>query len=116
MFETLPLEIILLYSIFKLFIFYQQLHFKNFQGASKLFEGILGFSMGIGSIGGIVFLFYYGFNVVWWAPFALFAIGMIFQIVGNFIESLVGKFTLSIAGFIGWPICLYFLFYLTPIK
>jgi len=70
--------------------------------------------MGIGTTGGIIFLFYYGFKVIWWAPFALFAIGMVLQFVGVIFEYLVGKFTLSIVGFIAWPICLFFLFHLTP--
>lgn len=116
MLEIIPIKIILLYSFFKTFLFYQQLHFKNFRGASKLFEIILGLSVAIGTINGLIFLVYYGIKVVWWAPIILFVIGMLFQIIVNFIEVLVGRFTLSLVGFIGWPVCLYFLFTLIPIN
>ena len=56
---------------------------------------------------GLVFLVIYGFKVVWWAPFALFGLGFVFQIVSTFIEDLVGAVNLSLLGFIGWPVCAY---------
>lgn len=114
MFDALPISIIGLYCLFTTFVFYQQLHVKNFQGASQGAATLLSLSALAGMITGLVFLIWYGFNVVWWAPIVLFVIGLLFQFVANFIESLVGRFTLSLGGLIGWPICAFFMFTLAP--
>ena len=65
-------------------------------------------------ITGLVFLVYYGFKVVWWAPLALFGIGLVFQFISNTIENLIGTFALSMLGFIGWPVCAFLMFASVP--
>lgn len=105
---------IVLYCLFTMFVYYQQLHVKNFQGASQGAAMFLSLSAFAGMITGFVFLIWYGFYVAWWAPIVLFVIGVLFQFVANFIEVLVGRFTLSLGGLIGWPLCAFFMFKLAP--
>ncbi len=114
MFDVLPISIILLYCCFSTLVYYQQLHVKNFQGASQIFQLILSLFAFAGIITGFVFLIYYGIKVVWWAPIILFVIGILFQFIANFIEEAVGPFTLSFLGFAAWPLCAFFMFRLTP--
>jgi len=114
MFEALPISVILLYCLFSMFVYYQQLHARNFQGASAGFGALLSLFALVGMLTGFVFLIWYGFKVVWWAPLVLFVAGILFQFIANFIEETVGAFALSFAGFIGWPLCAFFLFRLAP--
>ena len=104
----------LFYFVFSIFIFYQQLHLKNFRGASKGFEVALGLSVFTGMITGIVYLVYYGWTVIWWAPICIIIISLISTMIGAFIEKIIGAFALSMVGFIAWPILAYFMFKYIP--
>jgi membrane-bound ClpP family serine protease len=97
-----------------MFIFYQQLHAKHFRGASQGFLSFLIFTGFIGMATGLVFLVYYGIKVVWWAPLALFGLGLAFQLISNMIENLIGAFALSILGFVVWPVCAFLMFASVP--
>jgi len=112
--HALPISIIALYSIFTTFVFYQQLYLMRFRGSSKLFEFVLSLFVWGGMITGLVFLVYYGWKVVWWAPIILLVISLLFQFIANFIERALGTLTLSLLGFAGWPACAYFMFKLVP--
>jgi hypothetical protein len=112
--DALPWAVVIPYCLYSMFIFYQQLHAKHFRGASQTFLSILVLTGFIGMITGLVFLVYYGFKVVWWAPFALFGLGLAFQFVSNMIEGLIGAFALSMIGFIGWPVCAFLMFTSIP--
>jgi hypothetical protein len=100
--------------MFSIFVFYQQLHVKNFNGASRTFPLFLNFSALLGMLVGIAFLLYYGWNVVWWAPIVILVIGVVTTIFGVFVERLVGATVISVAGFVGWPICAFFMFHFMP--
>ena len=110
----LPLSTILFYCLFTTFVFYQTLHLKYFRGASAIFRHLLLISAFSGTVVGLVYLFYYGFSVAWWAPVVVFVIGLASQLVANFVETFTGPFLLSIAGFLGWPICAYLMFTTLP--
>jgi len=112
--DALPWSVVIPYCLYSMFIFYQQLHVKNFRGGSQSFRSILGFTGFIGMIVGLVFLVYYGITIVWWAPIALFVLGLAFQLISNIIEDVIGAFALSILGFIGWPICAFLMFTAIP--
>lgn len=112
--ESLSWMSVLFYCLFGTFVYYQQLHIRDFQGASKAFALLLSLSAFSGMITGVVYLIYYGWTVVWWAPMVIFVIGILFTFIGVFIEQLLGKFTLSFLGFIGWPVCAYFMFSYVP--
>ena len=103
------------YCLFGTFVYYQQLHFKTFKGASIVFELILSVFAFVGMIVGIAFLIYYGYKVTWWAPIIIFIIGLLFMFVGVFLEKLIGLLTMSLLGFIVWPICAYLMFTTIPI-
>ncbi len=110
-FDTLN---VLYFCLFGTFVFYQQLHLKHFRGASKIFEIILSIFAFAGMIVGLTFLIYYGFKVTWWAPFVIFAIGLLFMFIAAFIEKLIGKMTMSLLGFVVWPVCAYLMFTTIP--
>ncbi len=112
--EFLSWMSVLFYCLFSTFVYYQQLHVRDFQGASKVFELVLSLSAFTGMITGLAYLIYYGWTVVWWAPVVIFVIGILFTFIGIVIDQLLGKFTLSFLGFIGWPVCAYFMFHYVP--
>jgi hypothetical protein len=102
------------YCLFGIFVFYQQLHVKNFQGANQTFALALNISAFAGMLTGLAYLLYYGWSVVWWAPIIIFFIGLIASLFGFLVERIVGSFALSMGGFIGWPVCAYFMFSYLP--
>lgn len=105
---------VLFYCIFAEFVFYQKLHAKNFHGASKGFELLLSLSVLGGMVTGIIYLIYYGWTVVWWAPIFIFFIGLLCTILGALVEVVIGRIALSLLGFIGWPISAWVMFTYIP--
>lgn len=100
-----------LYSTMAIFLFYQKLHLRNFRGSSQSFEFLLGISALLGTITGIAFIIYFGVETSWVGASVLFLGGMaVAGILGPFIERLLGGLALSLAAFVGWPICAFFLF------
>ena len=102
------------YCFFCIFLFYQQLHVKNFQGSSQGFALALNISAFLGLLTGLAYLGYYGWHVVWWASIIIFAIGILTSLLGFLAERLVGSLVLSLTAFVGWPICAYFMFSYVP--
>lgn len=113
--QTLSLPSIVFYCGFSIFVFYQQLHVKNFQGASQSFALALNISAIAGMLTGLAYLVYYGWSVVWWAPILILVIGLLASMLGFFVERVVGSLALSLGGFIGWPVCAYFMFSYVPV-
>ncbi|WP_426077217.1 hypothetical protein [Janthinobacterium sp. PSPC3-1] len=105
---------ILFYVAFGIFVYYQQLHTKNFQGDSEGFHMALNLSIGIGMIVGLLYLVNYGIATTWWVPIVIFVIGILGTFVGVIAERIIGTQTLSLAGFIGWPLCAYYMFAYIP--
>ena len=112
--QTLSWPSIAFYCLFGIFVFYQQLHVKNFRGASQPFALALNISAFAGMLTGLAYLVYYGWSVVWWAPIVIFVIGLVASMLGFLLERLVGSLALSLGGFIGWPISAYFMFSYVP--
>lgn len=102
------------YCLFGIFVFYQQLHATRFRGASQSFGFILSLSAFLGMLTGFGYLIYYGWVVAWWAPFVVFTLGLAASFLGFIVERIIGAHALSIAGFVGWPVCAYFMFTLVP--
>ena len=111
---TLSWPSISAYCVFGIFVFYQQLHVKNFHGASQSFALALNISVFTGMLTGLAYLVYYGWVVVWWAPVVIFVIGLIASLLGFFLERVVGSLALTLAGFVGWPVSAYFMFHYIP--
>ncbi|WP_341714162.1 hypothetical protein [Limnobacter sp.] len=104
------------YCFFSIFVFYQQLHIKNLRGTSQGFALIINVSAFAGVFTGFAYLIYYGWYVIWWAPIVIFVIGLVASMLGFILERLVGILALSFGGFIGWPLCAYFMFSYVPIN
>ncbi len=103
------------YCLFSIFVFYQQLHVKNFQGASQAFSLALSISAFAGMLTGLAYLVYYGWSVSWWAPIVIFVLGVVASsVIGVLIERFVGSLVLSLVGFIGWPFSAYLMFEYMP--
>ena len=103
------------YCAFGIFVFYQQLHVKNFRGASQGFLLALNLSAFIGMLTGIAYLVYYGWSVVWWASIIIFVFGLAASTLGFLIERIVGSLALSLGAFVGWPVCAFFMFQYVPV-
>jgi len=112
--QTLSWPSIAAYCVFGVFIFYQQLHVKNFQGASRGFALALNISAFAGMLTGLAYLVYYGWTTAWWVPFVIFVIGLLASLLGFLLERVVGSLVLSLGGFVGWPVSAYFMFHYIP--
>ncbi len=102
------------YCAFSIFVFYQQLHVKNFRGESQKFALALNITAFVGMLTGIVYLIYYGWVVVWWAPFVIFFISLAVSFFAFSIERVISTQNISLLGFVGWPLCAYLMFYFVP--
>ena len=101
---------IFLYCLFGIFVFYQQLHAKNYRGESQAFGLALAASAFAGTVTGLIYIGYYGWSISWWAAAVVFVLGIVAGTAGLALERLTGPFALSLLGFIGWPICAFFMF------
>lgn len=105
---------IALYCLFGIFVFYQQLYAKNFRGASQVFGLALSAWAFAGTVTGLIYIGYYGWNISWWVAAVVFVLGIFAGMTGLLVERLAGPFALSMFGFIGWPVCAYFMFKAFP--
>lgn len=99
------------YALFSFFLFYQQLHVKNFRGASSGLHTALSLFALAAMLCGIAFLLYYGYKVSWLGAAGLFLISFVVKIVWFGIEAKLRIRHLapyiSLAGFVGIPACAY---------
>jgi hypothetical protein len=112
--EVLSWSSIAFYCLLNIFVFYQQLHIKNFRGGSHPFALALNISAFAGMLAGLAYLVYYGWSVAWWAPFLIFIIGLLSSAFGFLLERIFGSWFLSMGGFIGWPVSAYLMFRFMP--
>lgn len=114
----IPTSLLISYTVFSFFLFYQQLHLKNFQGASAKLAVLLGLFAFSGTLFGISFLFYWGYRVSWLQACLLFAIALFIQGVWFSIEARLRLrafyWVFSLAGFIVLPISGYFMWEAIP--
>ena len=97
--EVISWSSVLFYVFFGIFVYYQQLHVRDFQGESQFFSLLLTLSAFAGMITGLVYLLVYGWTVVWWAPVLIFLISVVVgTAVGVIIESVVGETCLESLG------------------
>ena len=106
------------YTMFSLLLFYQQIHIKNFGGASQGFLALLNVFALIAMLFGIAFLLYFGYKVSWLFAVALFCIALIVKFVWFAVEAKLGlrgaASVLSYLGFVGIPVCGYFMWSSIP--
>jgi len=110
---NIPLTLIVSYAVFSFFLFYQQLHLKNFRGASQGFATLLGLFALVGMIFGLGFLIYWGYKVSWLEAAILFGIAFAIKVVWFPIEARLGLtnsyWLFSLAGFVALPVAGYFM-------
>ena len=106
------------YTGFSLLLFYQQLHIKNFGGASQPFFVLLYVFALVAMPFGIAFLLYFGYKVSWLLALGLFAISFAIKLVWFAVEARLGMRgvapVLSLLGFVGIPACGYLMWSSIP--
>jgi hypothetical protein len=103
-------DVLIYYVIFAVFVFYQQMHVKDFGGASQGFQAFLSvFAFG-GMITGVAFIAYYAIQVSFIGAGIIFVAGLLAVFIGSIFERFLGAHTLSFIGFIAWPLCAYLMF------
>jgi len=114
----MPISLIVSYTIFSFFGFYQKLHIKNFRGSSQGFLLALNLFTLIATLFGIGFLIYYGFSVSWVNAGILIAIAFAIKFVWFPLEAKIGIKDLatyfSLLGFLVMPICGVFMWLALP--
>jgi hypothetical protein len=103
-------DILIYYVICSIFVFYQQLHVKNFRGSSQGFQSLLSIFSSVGMITLVVFIVYYAIQVSIVGAGIIFVAGLLAGFIGPIFERFLGAHTLSFIGFIGWPLCAYLMF------
>lgn len=109
----LPLGLVLSFTAFGTFLFYQQKHTATFRGSSVAFGAVLSMWAGVATLFDVAFLIYFGHRSSWWDAAKLLGLSIALWIPFMIIEVLVtGVFPsvfllLSLAGFLVLPICGY---------
>ena len=104
------------YTIYSIFIFYQQSLTRNFRGSSQTFLSVITIFSAIGMLGQLAYFFYYGWNVSWLESLAI-CVGstIVGAILGSILEKLVGGLVIVFLGFVAIPICGYLMFQTIPL-
>lgn len=114
----MPISLLVSYTLFSLFGFYQKLHIKNFKGASQGFLLALNLFVLVATIYGLGFLLYYGYTVSWVQAILLFVVSLLIQFVWFPIEAMLRikelHIYLSLGGFIVLPVCAVFMWLSLP--
>jgi hypothetical protein len=110
--------IIISYALYSIFLFYQQLHIKNFNGASQGFLLVLNVYAIAAMVAGVAYLIYYGVKISWLGALGLLVISFLIKLVWFRIESKLGLRDaapfISIMGFIAIPVCAFFMIWGIP--
>lgn len=118
MLNGLPLIIVVLYTVFTLFQFYQALHIKKFRGASQAALLVINICAFAGMLFSYGYLVYYGIAVAWYWPIALFVIAFAVKTLWFYIEAKLGLKNhipiISLAGLLVLPVSGFFLVVFTP--
>lgn len=104
MFASLPVSLVVAWTIFFGAVNTHQRHAASFKGSSRAFQSALLFSSLCGSFVGIGLLIYYFMHVAWYWPLALFAIGSVAGgLIFGLLDAKVGQPTMSLVAFAAWP-------------
>jgi hypothetical protein len=103
------------YTIYSIFVFYQQSLTRNFRGSSQAFLSVVIIFSAIGMLGQLAYFIYYGWNVSWLESLAICAGSIVIgAIVGGILERVVGGLAIVFLGFVAVPICGYMMFQTIP--
>lgn len=107
----MTMTVVISYTIFSIFVFYQQLHIKNFSGSNAaLYTGLNIFAFAA-MVAGICYLIYFGYKVSWFSMIGLFLISLLVRMLAGFVEQAIriSPEILSVAGFVAIPASGYFM-------
>ena len=116
----LPLDLLVSFTLFATFLFYQQKHASTFRGANQLFGEILTIWAGLGFVVEIGFLLYVAYQMSVWGAVKLFGISLLLWIPLMIVEvGLSAKIPLlpillSLAGFLAVPVFGYLMIIAVP--
>ncbi len=113
-----PVNVVIIYSIFSLFQFYQALHIKNFRGSSQTFLLVLNVFAFFGMLFTYGFPIYFAFLSEWYWVLVLFGLSFMLKNLFFAVEVRIKKpeltTYLSIAGFAVLPASAFILINLLP--
>ena len=103
--SSLPIDLIAAWVLIFGSVSTHQRHASNFRGASQSFAGVLQASTLIGTLAGLGLLIYYFFQVSWYWPLVLFALGgLLGGIVFGLLDVKISQPAMSILAFLSWPV------------
>lgn len=111
----LPVSLVVSFTLFGTFLFYQQKHVSTFQGGSQAFVAALSLWALVGFLFQTAFLLYFGYHVSVWSALKLFGLSVVLWLPLMFVEVTVSArvplfyVALSFAGFVAMPLCGYFM-------
>lgn len=115
-----PVSLVVSFTLFTTFLFYQQKHVSTFQGASQAFVLLLSFFALVGFVFELGFLLYFGYQTSIWTAVKLVGLGVVLWIPLMMLEVSVSSrvpvfyVLLSLAGFVAMPVCAYFMVLAIP--
>lgn len=117
----LPISLLISYSVFSLFEYYQTLHARTFRGSSQSFGLLLNLSAFLGMVFGLGFLLYYGYAVKWYLPVVLLAVSLIVDLLFfMLVEVQVGWYyfplVMSLSAFVVLPTSGFFMIMSLPAR
>ena len=109
MFKSLPLDLILAWSVFVASCLAQTYHERNIQRgvvyASVLAQRAVEISTGLAVLGGVSLIVYYFIMVAWYLPLAMMLSGVVIGGIGlGLVSNIINLNILSGFAFVTWPL------------
>lgn len=106
------------FAFYSIFVYYQQLHARNYRGASEAFGLVLSLFALCATLAGLAFLIYFGWKLSWWGAAGLFVLGIVARVLWGLAQRLVpieeAATLTSLLGFLALPVCGVILWTLAP--
>ena len=113
--QTLSWPSIGFYCAFSIFMYYQVSHIEKVRSENQSCDFKLNVSIFAGAMTRWAYLLFYGLAVVWWAPVVIVVIGLAATISWAIVEDIASAADLRLGGFVGWPVCAFYMFSHVPI-
>lgn len=113
--EEISINAGIAFTVFALFVFYQQIHLRSLEGVKGNLYYLLWVSTSLGALTGVYWIYFYGSKVAWHAPLIILFAAVIIVYLGSFIEKIIPPRFISLIGFVAWPLAAVAMFKLVPI-
>lgn len=95
------------------FVWAQEIHFRDFRGASKVFEGVLALLTLAGKAAVLAYILFVGFTVSWGSAVMAVIGGLIAtSMASRVLGAIVPVPYISVIGLLGLPVSAFLMFYL----